>query len=378
MATVSKIVFGPDEHLAAEILRAVEEAKESVRVCMFWFDYKPLANALIRASRRGVQVQVLVDARSFREMVDEHGSAHSRYSVPMYLVENNIAVFAYEAHGHILHHKFLLVDSGEPGSTTLISTCNWHYADLVGNRDTLLVIQDRDLARRLNGWFTAETSRLSRLTKAQARKETLRTELRTEAKKVRRRFLRSLRGLRTKSEGAESAPSMVSPRHSSTCVPFPRAVERLECPLESHFSDESSSLADVITMHLMEASHEVLIMHSIIRWEGLADVLAPLVSRGVRVRVIGNSFSGDCLGVLQQAGVDSLRFRSWSPYSKMHHKVIIIDRRVVLWGTVNLFPRSLHKDRELLLVFGSSDFAAPFIAEFESLWGQHVVCESER
>lgn len=46
------------------IINQIDSAKRSVHVCVFIYEWQPIADALIRASQRGLEVEILTDYRS--------------------------------------------------------------------------------------------------------------------------------------------------------------------------------------------------------------------------------------------------------------------------------------------------------------------------
>jgi phosphatidylserine/phosphatidylglycerophosphate/cardiolipin synthase-like enzyme len=124
--------------------------------------------------------------------------------------------------------------------------------------------------------------------------------------------------------------------------------------------------------------------------QNLADALAALQARGVRIRLLADpgfanrSFSEtlDLLGVSQSdrrckleagnrpwqqalPGVGTPRLR---PGDKLHHKVAVIDHRRVITGSFNWSPSAAHQNDETLLVIDSPVLARHFTAEIDHLW----------
>lgn len=150
MATV---LFGPDRRIVDDIIARIDAAQSRIDVCMFWFDYLPIADSLIAAQARGVAVRVLADQRSLAAAYDPVEERERPVSVPQLLLENGVDVRVYRADDHIFHHKLMTID----GSTVVFSTLNWHFDDIAHNADSYVVLEDHALCREVVGeiesWF---------------------------------------------------------------------------------------------------------------------------------------------------------------------------------------------------------------------------------
>lgn len=80
-----------------------------------------------------------------------------------------------------------------------------------------------------------------------------------------------------------------------------------------------------------------------------------------------NSNVGTEFDPFRQAGLDVLR--DGNP-GQMHHKVMIIDESIVIFGSYNFSNSAETRNDENLLVIYNKDIAAQFIAEFERVYAQ--------
>ena len=56
------VLFSPDGGCADRIIKEIDKARKAVRVQMYFFTSKPIADALIAARKRGVKVEVILDS----------------------------------------------------------------------------------------------------------------------------------------------------------------------------------------------------------------------------------------------------------------------------------------------------------------------------
>jgi phosphatidylserine/phosphatidylglycerophosphate/cardiolipin synthase-like enzyme len=54
----------------------------------------------------------------------------------------------------------------------------------------------------------------------------------------------------------------------------------------------------------------------------------------------------------------------------MHHKVIVIDERIVITGSYNFTSRAERRNDENLLIIDDPTLAAAYLAEFERVFEQ--------
>jgi phosphatidylserine/phosphatidylglycerophosphate/cardiolipin synthase-like enzyme len=89
----------------------------------------------------------------------------------------------------------------------------------------------------------------------------------------------------------------------------------------------------------------------------------------------GSSTAYSELGSMFCAG---LRVRRDENPSFLHHKVIIIDDRIVITGSLNFSDNANDSNDENVLVIDNADIAALYIQEFNRIWDFASVPEPEK
>lgn len=141
-----QVCFSPDGACASHILAVLDEADREIFVAMYAFTSALLAQALIRARARGVDVRVVVDA-----VFDE--TSHN--SVAGLLARHGIAVAKLSGAGTgrnagLMHQKFAVVDR----STVASGSYNWtHSADAVNYESLFIFRHAGALANELRAEF---------------------------------------------------------------------------------------------------------------------------------------------------------------------------------------------------------------------------------
>jgi phosphatidylserine/phosphatidylglycerophosphate/cardiolipin synthase-like enzyme len=122
---------GNDAPLVDEF-KTITEARQSVRVAAYSFTSKPIAQALLEARQRGVDVRVVVDK----------SQATARYTAVTFLANQGIPVRTDYQYA-IMHDKFIVVD----GQTVELGSFNFTAAEK-NNAENVIVLHDPALAQR--------------------------------------------------------------------------------------------------------------------------------------------------------------------------------------------------------------------------------------
>jgi phosphatidylserine/phosphatidylglycerophosphate/cardiolipin synthase-like enzyme len=120
--------FLPDEGKNAlrRLKELIRSAKKTIHVAMFTWTRYDLAHEVVKAAKRGVSVQVVIDKNS--------GKGASAQVVKL-LKSNSIDVRLSRGMG-LLHHKFMVVD----GKTLVNGSANWTKAAFNSNDDCFMLI----------------------------------------------------------------------------------------------------------------------------------------------------------------------------------------------------------------------------------------------
>lgn len=133
-----KVLFSPQDNCAQEIISTINNARNYVYVAMYFFTSRPIAQALIDVSARGVDVRVCMD-----------GSEPSyEYSKGLYLENKNIPVKVITGKG-IMHNKFCVIDD----EVIITGSYNWTARADLENDENLLIIYSRETAKKYKEEF---------------------------------------------------------------------------------------------------------------------------------------------------------------------------------------------------------------------------------
>lgn len=120
-------VFFPSIHnCSAQIIRLVDRANSTVRVAIYSFTLKNIANSLIRAKIRGVDVSMIMEP-----------SQKSQYSQYDTLVKAGIPIVMDTGSG-IMHDKVMIVD----GKYVVTGSFNWSANAENENAENMLILSN--------------------------------------------------------------------------------------------------------------------------------------------------------------------------------------------------------------------------------------------
>jgi phosphatidylserine/phosphatidylglycerophosphate/cardiolipin synthase-like enzyme len=107
------------------VLKVIGSAKSSILMADYEFTSKPIADALINAEKRGVNVQ----------LVSDYNAGHLQFALNKYVAVAGIKV-RYDKKYSIMHNKFIIVDDLD------VETGSFNYtnAAIVRNAENVIVI----------------------------------------------------------------------------------------------------------------------------------------------------------------------------------------------------------------------------------------------
>jgi phosphatidylserine/phosphatidylglycerophosphate/cardiolipin synthase-like enzyme len=128
-----EIAFSPNGGATEMVVRTIDSAKSSVRVAAYTFTSKPIAQALLEAHKRGIDVRVVVDK----------SNVTARYTAATVLANMGVPVRV-DYNYAIMHDKFVVVD----GQVVESGSFNFTAAAETKNAENVLVLHDAAVAQR--------------------------------------------------------------------------------------------------------------------------------------------------------------------------------------------------------------------------------------
>lgn len=124
-------LFTPWDDAEGALLRALDEARQTIHVQAYLLTSRNIARALKTAQARGVAVAVLAD----REMV-----INGQNSLIPELARAGIPVWL-ETRYNIAHNKIILIDAASPHGAVLTGSYNYTWSAQARNAENLLILR---------------------------------------------------------------------------------------------------------------------------------------------------------------------------------------------------------------------------------------------
>ena len=139
--------------------------------------------------------------------------------------------------------------------------------------------------------------------------------------------------------------------------------------LEVYFSPEDGTAVRLVDL-VQAAQESVYFLAYSFTQDELAEALLERSQAGIDVAGVMEarqveSNTGSDYELFRDAGLD---VRLDGNPNHMHHKVLIIDRRIVVTGSYNFSRSAEERNDENTLVIHSPEFTAPFLEEFQRLF----------
>lgn len=125
------VAFTPGQDAAGLIIAAINEAQQQVLVQAFSFTHKEIAQALIQAHQRGVEVKLLADREQTRRMPWGQVAAIAAAGVPVWL----------DGQHQSAHDKVMVIDADGSSPIVITGSYNFTKAAQHKNSENLLIMR---------------------------------------------------------------------------------------------------------------------------------------------------------------------------------------------------------------------------------------------
>lgn len=136
---VLQAAFAPWDDIEALLEESVAAARERILVQAYLFTSRKMASALMAAHRRGVAVEVLVDARQLEQVPSSVAPSLAKAGIPVWI----------ETQYQNAHNKVMIIDPGTPSATVITGSFNFTWTAQHRNAENVLIArQNPPLAAR--------------------------------------------------------------------------------------------------------------------------------------------------------------------------------------------------------------------------------------
>ncbi len=289
------------------IAEDISQAQLQVDVAAFDLDADPIVQALIDLEEPGVTVRVVTD--------EDNGDLSSIRR----LRRNGISVVE-DKRSALMHNKFIVVD----GRYTWMGSLNYTANGVYCNNNNLVRIDSSRIAAN----YTAEMDEMydDRLF------------------------------------GPDSPQN--TPNEKMT-------INGIQ--VENYFGPERK-ISPIIARAVASAQSEILFMAFSFTDDQIGEAMLGRADAGVTVRGVFETTGSDTVYSyyphMAAAGIDNVQVRTDGNPRIMHHKVIIIDRETVIFGSFNFSDSANRKNDENIIIVHDPTFTSFFVEEFETVWAE--------
>lgn len=295
-----------------DIANDILMADVRVDIAAFDLDSEPIVQALIDLEADGVEVRVVTD--------DDNGALSSINR----LRRNGISVVE-DDRTALMHNKFVVID----GRTVWVGSMNFTTNGVYCNNNNIVRIESPRLAAN----YTAEMDEM---------------------------YLDRLFG----PDSPQNTPN--------------EALSIGGIEVENHFGPEKE-ISLIISRRVARAESEILFMAFSFTDEQIGESLLGRADAGVIVRGVFERVGSDTpfsyYPPLDQALLPNVAVLTDGNPQIMHHKVFIIDRTTVIFGSFNFSDNANRRNDENIVIVHDPTFANFFVEEFETVWAEAQIGE---
>jgi phosphatidylserine/phosphatidylglycerophosphate/cardiolipin synthase-like enzyme len=294
-----------------QLIALIDSAERSIHIAAFEFDLTPVAEALIAAHRRGVEVQWMTDDENGIDADEEEGRGQFA------MLEKAGIEVKDDGRSALMHNKFIIFDGQTvwTGSTNLTQNGNFR------NNNNVIVIRSTKVAEMYEREFSEMWVDGEHGPKSPSTIE-----------------LQSTRIDGTPVQVFFAAEDEVI----SHLIPMVQAAQKSIRFMAFSFTHDELGAA---VLERAEAGVDVAGIFETRGSETEFSELAPLFCAGVPVRQDGNP-------------------------GTFHHKVFVIDDQIVITGSLNFSENANDSNDENVVVISNPDIAKLYLQEFERRWAE--------
>jgi phosphatidylserine/phosphatidylglycerophosphate/cardiolipin synthase-like enzyme len=123
--------FAPHDSADLMIIEALDAAREQILMQVYSFTHRRIADALMRAQRRGVDVRVIADQEQTAQLDPSVIRALARSGVPVLVDPQHAAA----------HNKIIIIDGARANCAVMTGSFNFTYAAQNRNAENALILR---------------------------------------------------------------------------------------------------------------------------------------------------------------------------------------------------------------------------------------------
>jgi len=294
--------------IAQKLIENIDNAKQSIHIASFEFDLTDVANALIRAKQRGVDVRWVTDDEHGIEADTEpgHGQFKALKAAGIQIVDDGRSA--------LMHNKFWLFD----GQIVWTGSTNVTVSGMFEQNNNVIVIHSTRLAAVYEKQFH------------------------------------------------EMWGGSFNARSPSTVKE--QAVNVNGVPIQVLFSPEDKAISQIIP-YIQKATSSIKFMAFSFTNDGLGAAMIERKKNGVDVQGVFETTGSDSeFGQMTPLYCAKAAVRRDGNPAFLHHKVIIVDKHIVITGSLNFSDNADQSNNENVIIIDNPEIATQYIQDFDRVW----------
>ena len=149
-----QVLFSPQDHVATQLIDRINNEEKQVLVAIYCLSHRGVSDALVRAKRRGVHVEVIVDPFSLRCKMALGKLTHAKVDLvvwddSMYVPMRGGKAMRMGNRRPLMQNKFCVFGD----SVVWTGSFNFTYDATFAHRENVVIIEDKELAARYKQEF---------------------------------------------------------------------------------------------------------------------------------------------------------------------------------------------------------------------------------
>ncbi len=121
------------------IIEKIDNAKDFINIAMYTFTDREIAQSILKAKDRGVDVKIYLD----------RSQVNAKYTKSRYFINNGIKDIRISSNNYIMHNKFAVIDN----KIVITGSYNWTASAGERNDENLLVIDNKNIIEKYQNQF---------------------------------------------------------------------------------------------------------------------------------------------------------------------------------------------------------------------------------
>jgi phosphatidylserine/phosphatidylglycerophosphate/cardiolipin synthase-like enzyme len=295
--------------IAGRLVEKINAAQSSIHIASFEFDLTPVAEALIAAKQRGVDVRWVTDDEHGLEADEEPGQGQFAM-----LQDAGIEVRS-DTRSALMHNKFWIFD----GQIVWTGSTNITENGIFEQDNNVVVVQSQPLAAIYEREFQ------------------------------------------------EMWDGQFGPRSPSTIDEQVTTVNGSQIVVV--FTSEDPALENAIVPIVASAKTSIRFLTFSFTDFPLADAMSQRFDAGIDVQGVFERVGSETeASELRTLMCRKLPVKQDGNPGFMHHKVIVIDDRIVITGSMNFSTNAEESNDENVIIIDNAEIAALYLQEFDRVW----------